>query len=365
MFLGYFLAMVPVVVGIALYLIVGSLIGIISNPSAGQVIKQLGPGVILLLPGINPILPIFYGWVAIVIAIVLHEGAHGIVAINNGFRVKSSGLLFLLFIPIGAFVDVDEEQLKTARPRRSLKVMAAGVGGNILAGVACLLCLIVLVGTLSPVTSGVYINEVTSGMPAQSAGLLPKDVLVSIDNTSIGTSADLRTILDNKTVGDTIQVTVARGDSWKYRFTTSVNLTINNNQTVMGVTCFNLLTQERLDNYQAFSIERLAMYMVPPTLASGAIPFSDSLAPFYTSPLGQGWSILANLLFWIWFVNFNLAIFNALPIYPLDGGRIFNITLKKLIGKRANEKRIIQITAIVTVACLGIVLAGSILPFLL
>jgi len=175
----------------------------------------------------------------------------------------------------------------------------------------------------------------------------------------------LRTILDNKTAGDTLQVTVARGDSWQYQFTYTVNLTVSDNRTVMGVSIFDLATQERLGNYQTFSIERLAMYMVPPTLAAGYIPFSDTLAPFYTSPLGSGWAIIANLLFWIWFVNFNLAIFNALPIYPMDGGRIFNITLKKLVGKRMSEKRIYQVTVIVAVTCLGLVLAGAILPFLL
>jgi membrane-associated protease RseP (regulator of RpoE activity) len=360
-----FLALVPLVAGIALYLIVGSLISLINNPAVGQVVKEIGPGALLLLPGINPMLPIVYGWVAIVLAIALHEGAHGIVARNNGFKVKSSGLLFFLIIPIGAFVDVDEEQLKTAKPKPSLKVMAAGVGGNMLVGAACLLCLIVLVGGLTPMVNGVYVNDVTAGMPAQSAGLLPKDVLVSIDNMSISNSTILRTILDSKTAGDTLQVTVVRGDSWQYQFTTTVNLTVSDNRTVMGVTIYDLLTEERLGNYQTFSIERLAMYMVPPTLAAGYIPFSDTLAPFYTSPLGSGWAIIANFLFWIWFVNFNLAIFNVLPIYPMDGGRIFNITLKKLVGKRMSEKRIYQVTVIVAVTCLGLVLAGVILPFLL
>jgi membrane-associated protease RseP (regulator of RpoE activity) len=360
-----FLALVPLVAGIALYLIVGSLISLINNPAVGQVVKEIGPGALLLLPGINPMLPIVYGWVAIVLAIALHEGAHGIVARNNGFKVKSSGLLFFLVIPIGAFVDVDEEQLKTAKPKPSLKVMAAGVGGNMLVGAACLLCLIVLVGGLTPMINGVYVNDVTVGMPAQNAGLLPKDVLVSIDNMSVTNSTMLRTILDNKTASDTLQVTVARGDTWQDQFTYTVNLTVSDNRTVMGVTIYDLLTEERLGNYQTFSIERLAMYIVPPTLAAGYIPFSDTLAPFYTSPLGSGWAIIANLLFWIWFVNFNLAIFNALPIYPMDGGRIFNITLKKVVGKRMSEKAIYRVTVVVAVACLALVLAGAILPFLL
>jgi hypothetical protein len=48
-----FLALVPLVAGIALYLIVGSLISLINNPAVGQVVKEIGPGALLLLPGIN------------------------------------------------------------------------------------------------------------------------------------------------------------------------------------------------------------------------------------------------------------------------------------------------------------------------
>jgi membrane-associated protease RseP (regulator of RpoE activity) len=360
-----FLGLVPIIAGLALFLITGSLIALLNNPAVGQTVKDLGVGSILMLPGINPMLPIVYGWIAIVLAIIIHEGAHGIIARNNGFRVKSSGLLFFLIIPIGAFVDVDEEQLKTARARPSIKVMAAGVGGNIIVGAACLLCLLVIVGSLAPIVSGVYVNDVTSGLPAQAAGLQPKDVLVSINNVSITTSTELRSFLDNHTAGDMVMVTVRRGDNWQYQYSTTLNLTTSDNRTVMGVTVYNLQTDAVLKNYNTFGIERLAMYIVPPTLAASYIPFSDTLAQFYSSPLGSSWSIIVNLLFWIWFVNFNLAIFNALPIYPLDGGRIFNITLKRYLGKRLSEKAIYRVTVVAAVACLALVLAGALLPFIL
>lgn len=357
-----FLLFVPFVAGVALYLIVNSVISLLMYPAVGQVIREMGPGSVLLLPGINPMLPIVYGWIAIVIAIVVHEGAHGVIARNVGLGVKSSGLLFFLIIPIGAFVDVDEEQIKKAKPRHSLKVMAAGVGGNILVGVVCLIGLLLIIGSLTPIINGVYINEATQGMPAQTAGLMPKDVLVSVDNITVNTSTELRAILDNKTAGDVVQVTVARGDKWQYQYSTTVNLTVSENRTVMGIVGGGLLTKERLQNYQTFSVDRLALYMVPPTLASGVIPFSDSLAPFYSSPIPY-WQILANAFFWVWFVNFNLAIFNALPIYPLDGGRIFNITLKKFAGKRLSEKAVYRTTIGVTAVCGIFVVLGIVLPF--
>jgi membrane-associated protease RseP (regulator of RpoE activity) len=359
------IVLVPFVAGIALYLLVNSLIGILSNPGVGQVVRDLGPGSILLLPGINPLLPIVYGWIAIVVAIVVHEGAHGVIARNVDLRVKSSGLLFLLFVPIGAFVDVDEEQIKKANPRSALKVMAGGVGANIILAVVCLLGVLLLVGTLTPIVdNGVYINEVTAGFPAQTAGLLPKDVLISIDNMQINSTTSLRAILENRTSGDTLNVTVLRGENWQNQFSTIVNLTVSENRTIMGIMSSDLLTQARLDNYRTFSLERLTLYLVPPTLASGLTPYSDSLALFYSSPVPQ-WQIFANGLFWLWFVNFNLAIFNALPIYPLDGGRIFDITLKRFVGKRISEKGIRSMTIGATIACVILVLLVTVLPFII
>lgn len=358
-----FLGLVPIVAGVALYLVVTSLISVLMNPAVGEVVREIGAGAILLLPGINPMLPIVYGWLAIVIAIVLHEGAHGIIARNNGLTVKSSGLLFFLFVPVGAFVDVDEEQIKTAKPRASLKVMAAGVGANVIVGVVCLLCMLVIVGSLTPAVNGVYVAGVSEGMPAETAGLLANDALVSIDNVTINNSTELRAILNNKTAGDLIQVTVARGENWQYQFTTTVNLTMTENRTVMGISSYDLLTQERLDYYQNISLETFSMYLVPPTLYSGLVPFSDFLSQFYTSAIPY-WSEFANMLFWIWFVNFNLAIFNALPIYPLDGGRIFNITLKRF-GKGLSDKAVYRITLAVTAVSVILVVSGTVLPFIL
>jgi membrane-associated protease RseP (regulator of RpoE activity) len=359
------LFIVPFVAAIGLYIIVTSLVALLSNPAVGEITRELGPGTILLLPGINPILPIAYGWVAIVCAIAIHEGAHGIVARSAGFRVKSSGLLFFLFIPIGAFVDVDEEQIKKAKPRASLRVMAAGVGGNVALAAICLIGVLVIVGSLTPIIDGVYISDVTDGMPAKAAGLLPTDVLVSIDGLRVNSTKDLRDLLGNKTAGDIVAVTVARGDKWREQYPTFVNLTFSENRTVMGVIVGDLMTENRLKNYQNLTFETIPMYLVPPTLASGLVPFSDSLTPFYTSYLGPQWQIFANVLFWLWFVNINLAIFNALPIYPLDGGRIFNIILKGVLRQRSSERTISLITSAVTAVCVIIVALVAIVPFIM
>jgi len=358
------LAVVPVVAGVGLFMVIGGLFALLWNPAAGDVARELGPGAILLLPGVNPVVPLLYGCFALVCAMAVHEGAHGVIARNLGLKVKSSGLLFFLFIPIGAFVDVDEEQLKKASAKVSSRILAAGVGANTTVAAVCLIGLLVIVGGLTPVIDGVYVYEVAEGMPAEAAGLLPGDVLVSVDNVRVNSTEDLRALLDNKTLGDVVQVIVARGEKWLNRFSTVVNLTVSENRTVMGISVGDLMTQERLKNYQALSIDRLAVYLVPPALASGFVPFSDSLAIFYSSWLGPQWSVLANGLFWLWFVNVNVAVFNALPIYPLDGGRMFNVALKSIIKRKGREKLISRITMAVTAALVFVMLMIVVIPFI-
>ena len=358
------LFVVPVVAGIGLYLLCSSLFALLWNPAVGEAAREAGLGAYLLLPGVNPFLPLLYGWFAIVCAIVIHEGAHGVTARHLGLKVKSSGLLFFLFIPIGAFVDVDEEQIKKASAGVSSRVMAAGVGANVVVAVACLIGVLVILGGLTPIINGVYIANVEQGMPAEAAGLLPNDVFVTVDNVRVNSTADLSVILENKTVGDVVQVTVARGDMWQNRFSTVVTLTTSENRTIMGVSAGDLLLEERLSNYRNVTLDRLPMYLIPPSLASGLVPFSDSLASFYTHwALGQNWQVLANVLFWVWFVNVNLAVFNALPIYPLDGGRMFNIALKKVIHRKDGEKLISAITIGVTAVLVAVLVMIILIPF--
>ena len=357
------LVIVPVVAGIGLYLLINSLVSLLWNPAAASAAREAGLGSYILLPGINPYLPILYGWFAIFCAIAIHEGAHGVAARSLGLKVKSSGLIFFLFIPIGAFVDVDEEELKEASGKVSSRVLAGGVGGNIALAAVCFVVVLLIVGGLAPIVDGVYVGNLTEGMPAEAAGLLPGDVLVSIDGMPINSTDDLRIFLDSKTAGDLVEVTVARGDMWQNRYTTVVNLTVSDNRTVMGIGVSDLMTEQRLKIYQTVTPESLVLYLVPPALAQGLVPFSDMLTPFYKSWLGAQWAVYANVFFWIWFVNVNVAIFNALPIYPLDGGRMFNIALRKIIHRRNSEKIVTAITAVVTAAMALVLILIVAIPF--
>ena len=152
---------------------------------------------------------------------------------------------------------------------------------------------------------------------------------------------------------------------WKNQFSTPITLTENENGTaVMGVSIGNLMTKERLSLYKTVTPETLSIYLVPPSLAPGLVPFSDSFAIFYSHDWLLDWQAWANFFFWVWFVNVNVAVFNALPIYPLDGGRIFDISLKSLLGGRMKEKSISKITYAVTIILVVILLMIALIPFI-
>ncbi len=117
--------------------------------------------------------------------------------------------------------------------------------------------------------------------------------------------------------------------------------------------------------YQKLSTESLFIHLIPPTLAQGLVPFSGALNSFYTHTLGEHWHILTNIFFWLWFVNVSVAMFNALPIHPLDGGRAFKSLLKSVLGRRADEKTVSRLTNAVTVIIVTVIVMIVALPFIM
>jgi membrane-associated protease RseP (regulator of RpoE activity) len=338
-------------------------------------VRTIGPLANLGLPGINPYLPVVDGWIALIIAMVIHEGAHGIVARSLGLPVKASGLLFFLFVPIGAFVDVDEMAIKQAKPSYSARVLAAGAGVNIVAGLACLLLLVLIVGSFVPAATGAGIVGIAKNGPAAEGGLKVGDIVTQFDGKNI---TDISAVLNPNTtlqVGQTVDLTVFRGGSIIHlgvklgccnvvqNVTTGQNITTYPYIGVVQVSGAGLVSA-----VSAYSspLSNLWQYVCIPTLPAcqSRVPFSDSLAGFYTSPLGGVAAPLAGLLYWLFFLNFNLAIFNALPIYPLDGGQAFSVGVKALGGRRLSERTQMRITTVATFLVVGLILGVVVSPYL-
>lgn len=181
---------VTVVTGLlTLALLLFQVVLILQQPEA---VSQNAPEPVLLLgiPGVNPLIPIWYGIFALLFALVIHEGSHGILSRASDLHVKSLGLL-LFIVPIGAFVEPDEEDLKRASVRDRNRVYAAGPMSNIVAAVlAGALFSGALVGSLTVAAggAGVGVAGVVPGSPADEAGIEPGSVVTEVGNRSVDSS---------------------------------------------------------------------------------------------------------------------------------------------------------------------------------
>jgi membrane-associated protease RseP (regulator of RpoE activity) len=376
-----FLYLMPIAGAIALYVILEVLAVYVSPAGAAVVsnVRTISPLANFLLPGINPYLPLSV-WLAVIIAVVIHESAHGIIARSLGLPIKSAGILLLGPLPIGAFVEVDDKQLKEVRSRDSLRVLAAGSGINFIVGIACILLLILTVSSMVPAARGAGIVGVvpdTSGLhsPAAIAGIQPGDFVTAINNSPI---TDLGVLhLGGYSVGESINVTI-----WRHGQTSTIDNVVLSNftekvtNTTSGVTTtvtypFLGVEEASYGALQSTVSTYANAYKVSPLLYIGeiptftrfesTIPFSDLLVGFYTSPLGSFTPAVALSLFWLFFVNFNLAIFNSLPIYPMDGGQAFESFLRGAGKGKISDELARRVTTGVTVAiffALFILIAG-------
>ena len=59
-------------------------------------------------------------------------------------------------------------------------------------------------------STGVYVLETENGSQAQSVGIKPGDRIVAIDGQDVSTTAEIDSILEGHSVGDSIQVTIER-----------------------------------------------------------------------------------------------------------------------------------------------------------
>ena len=343
-------------------------------------IVSLGPLANLGIPGLNPYIPILYGWIALVVGMVVHEGAHGVIARSLGLPVKNSGLiLFLFVIPIGAFVDIDEGVLKQASRSHSARVFAAGAGTNLVLAILCLLLLTGVVGSMTPAVSGAGITSVSQGTPAYTRGVLPGDVVTAVDGRAV---TDLTTFLGPNTTlkaGQSVNFTIYRnGQTLQIDNITLVccekMVDIKTNQTLaiwpyIGVNSISEASMKSaVSSYSNVFNNPLVYIGCIPTLNLGncqqAVPFASSNSLFYTSPLGGALLPLSNVLYWIFFLNFNLAIFNALPIYPLDGGQAFRVGVEAVGRGRFTEAGVSKITTAVTAGVLLFLLGIILSPYI-
>ena len=156
-----------------------------------QVEEAPSPELILGIPGINPVIPLWYGILGLVVAIVVHELSHGIMTRLGEMKVLSLGILFFVF-PVGAFVEPDEGQLQSTTRRKRARVFAAGPASNlILAMVVLGLFSGVMMSSVEPAHEGALATGIVEGSPAYHADIPQTSVIVSVGGYGVSSADDV------------------------------------------------------------------------------------------------------------------------------------------------------------------------------
>jgi len=315
------------------------------------------------IPGVNPLIPVWYGIFALAVAIVVHEFAHGIQARLFDLEIKSLGILWLV-VPMGAFVEPDEEKIMELPSKKRQRMFAVGPATNIFVALLCVLSFSWgFMSSIEPKEEGMLIISVTSNeedgvvAPADELDFKPGMIIVSIDGVNYTDSENFGDFLESKRPGENI--TIVMYDTSKpegQRFVTYENVTLvqrsvftgdddDDDKGYLGVGTYSTVEFAEEMSHPYANDDYNPVKMMGSTLFYIAMPFFK-LTPFpdeitdnyeVTGPLSglpePVFWVLANLLFWLFWLNLMVGITNALPAVPLDGGYIFRDKLHDFVTR--------------------------------
>ncbi|MFQ5909293.1 MAG: site-2 protease family protein [Thermoplasmata archaeon] len=312
------------------------------------------------IPGLNPFIPIGYGIVALAAAIVIHEFSHGILTYVSKLKVLSLGILFFI-VPIGAFVEPDEEGLKNIDRRSRSRLFAAGPASNLLfALIFSFVFTSSMMTSISPVHEGVGVYGVVVGSPAEG-NLTPGMMIHSFNETPVEDYLSFSAAVEKTRAGQNVSIGVYDDGSAynmtltladRFNFTQVANDSGKGYLGVKTVFVFTIMGTSRIlevkngpDFYNPFTDFRdpdyfagsLFAYIGLPILRMS--PFPEWFTQFYQVegfwsflPADAFW-ILANVVYWLFWLNLMLGLTNVLPAVPLDGGYIFRDGLESVMQK--------------------------------
>lgn len=237
--------------------------------TAGLRLEPVIPGVTI---GIGQ-LP--YILLAIGISVTLHELAHAVSATSNNVKVKSGGILFLIFFP-GAFVEPEEDEFNSSSTSTKLKIISAGIAVNLILAAVFFPLAVYLPPMLS---QGLQIVGELPHYPAYNASIPVNSIILKVNGNKVATPNQLETYL---------------------RSSSSPILTLKYPNGSIGNIKVNVTDPQHL----------LGVYLTYyfPSWAYGILDFIS----------------------WMFTINFSLALFNGAPLIITDGGKIFNEIVKKI-----------------------------------
>ncbi len=288
--------------GFAFWFLISNISNFFIKPTEFAELTVLIPGVTLTSAP-----AILYFLLSIPIVLVVHEGAHGIVASLEKIKIKTGG--FAIFIALFAgFVEPDEKEFDNARKISKLRVIGAGATANVI--FAFVLGAILLTNPLFALIlpepflewfydepDGVLILSIIEGSGAEKAGLQKNDVITGIEGVPIITPLDFQKV-DLKP-GETVTVTVNRDG-------------------------------QQLE----FPVEIMPSPDDPDKGLVGIMRDNAFYKPIYNF---IEWDPQVSMfLLWLWMISFFIGIINMLPLPILDGGKF----IYTIIEKKASEAKI-------------------------
>ena len=362
------IAVIIVSVFITLMLFISVRYTLLVQPEPTGIYK---PQNILLLPGINEYVPSTLAvWLAFIITIAIHEFGHAILCRVENIKVKTMGALIAV-IPIGFFVEPDEEELDRTRGMAKVRMFGAGITNNLVVGFSCFVLLILCMGLVIPVSQPI-IHGVYKDYPAASAGIPPGSIVTAVNGVPVNSRADVSSILNTTKPGNTLTLTVEKEKTVKdYTLTLTAwpGDIPDRTSGFMGVEYYDGAAVMSVIQGMLSPIGFFQFLIVPFANDSGIqflriLAFETPDTTYYLVPFGGYWGVV-HLLFWCGWINLNVGIFNAIPMIPLDGGYIFKEGVDRLLDRRGLLKYSGYVTGAVSYLMLVVLVSLIALPYLL
>ncbi len=269
------------------------------------------------IPGPVLSVPFWYWLIAVFIIIVTHETMHAVYARLEKVPVKNYGIMMLLLLPIGAFVDPDMKRVKRLELLKKLRIFVAGSFINFIVAIIAFGLFLsgVFAFGLATNPAGVMIDSVAENSPADKANL--EGTVQKINGEPISTATDFVRALNDTRPGDKVSILTDKGD---YEIELDAHPEIEN-KSYVGVTVRSNYA------YNVFGFD-------------GFVPLIF-MSVFFT---------VMSFLNWLVFLSAAIGVVNLLPIKPFDGGLFFGEILTRLFKDKGNL--IINVTSVILIGLL-------------
>ncbi|KTG08904.1 metalloprotease [Haloprofundus marisrubri] len=205
-------------VGIALVVMVGTFVllvlrgvQIVQNPPAPTAVNA--PRNVLVIPGVNDFLPLSVApeiLLGLLVGLVVHEGGHGLLCRVEDIDIESMGIVLLTILPVGAFVEPDEESQRKASRGGRTRMFAAGVTNNLAVTAIALALLFGPVTGAIAAAPGAAVDTTFQNSAAADAGIGAGDRIVGFDGANITSAEDLQNSLRDSDAAN-VTITLANG----------------------------------------------------------------------------------------------------------------------------------------------------------